>query len=97
MSAFLQKSPMGCRVPLPTWPRKAHQRDVDVMAVSLLWYDKLYDLKVLAANKQRTASSRRCLLFNGGDLTVKNLGPKVNMSMVSMNKKQNDKDKERGL
>lgn len=69
---------MGCRVPWPTWPCKAHQRDVDVMAVSLLGYDKLYDLKVLAANKQRTAGSRRGLLFNGGDLTVKNLGPRVN-------------------
>lgn len=47
------------------------------MAVSLLRYDKLDNLEVLAANKQRTASGRRCLLLNGGDLTVKNLDQKL--------------------
>lgn len=61
----------------PTWPCKAYQRDVHVMAVSLLWDDKLQQLKVLAANKQRASSSRCCLFFNGGNLTVKNLQPKV--------------------
>lgn len=50
------------------------------MTISLLQYDELNDLEVLAADQQGTASSRCCLFFNGGNLTVKNLQPKVHVN-----------------
>lgn len=69
----------------PTWPCKAYQRDVHIVAISFLWDDELQQLKVLAANKQRAPSSGCCLFFYGGNLTVKDLQPKVRVEKRSTN------------